>query len=167
MQMKVRTINNLIKVNSRSQGDDQLHKTQRWSVYIDSFWQAANRESLAFFLDKLISWSKCVLSFSVNQLTEELTHRFSTYSVIWILNQYILPDTFPMSSRAAHSSSLSLEEAQNQPQAPHSLHHHTAPVPGEKVLSEAVSVYCRAGRVLLLPVAVRDPGQDLVPKPAS
>lgn len=84
-----------------------------------------------------------------------------------MLNQNTLLDVYLVSSRAAHSSSLSLEEAQNQPQATHSLQHHTAAGAGEKVSTEAVSVHSRAGRVLLLPVAVRDPGQDLVPKPES
>ena len=72
-----------------------------------------------------------------------------------------------LSCRAVQSCSLLLEKAQNQPQASHSLHHNAAPRPGEEISSEAVPIYCRAGRVLLLPVTVRDPGQDLVSEQTS
>lgn len=69
-----------------------------------------------------------------------------------------------MPSPRSCQSCLSVEEAQDQPKAPHSLHHVSAPGPGEEVQAEAVPVHRRAGRVLLLLDPDGDPGEDLVPE---
>lgn len=60
--------------------------------------------------------------------------------------------------------SLLIKEAQDQPEAPHSLHHVSALGPGEEVQAEAVPVHRRARWVFLLPDPDRDPGEDLVPE---
>ncbi|CAL8271279.1 unnamed protein product [Boreogadus saida] len=65
------------------------------------------------------------------------------------------------------SNSVFSEKTQDQPEAPHSLHHLPAAGPGEEVLPEAVPVHRRAGRVLLRADPIRDPGEDLVPEPQS
>lgn len=67
----------------------------------------------------------------------------------------------------SYQSWLSVTKTQDQPETPHSLHHVAAAGPGEEVQTEAVPVHRREGRVFILLNPDRDPGQNLVSKPAG
>jgi len=70
-------------------------------------------------------------------------------------------------SRASQSSRVSATETQDEPEAADPVQH--GPTPGARapVPAETVPVHRGTGRVLQLAQPHGDPGQDLVPEPAS
>lgn len=70
-----------------------------------------------------------------------------------------------MSRRSPEPAAVPVTQAQDEPEAAHTLQHRTAALPRAQVQAETVPLHRRTGRVLQLPQPHRDSGQDLVPEP--
>lgn len=76
------------------------------------------------------------------------------------------PSSFLVCLSRSYKSSVDVPpaQAQDQPQAPHPVHHGAAAGAGAEVPPEAVPVNRRARRVFQLSESHRDAGEDLVPE---